>query len=124
MPHLAAALWLVLPIVVAGCSEASIAPVKGRVLCNGKPVNAAQVTFNPIPKSEKDFEPGNPGTGFTDTDGAFVLSSYKNFDGAHIGEHNVSIMLDDTNPAPCKRNKQIKLEVKPGDNNFDLELNQ
>lgn len=111
-------------LVLAGCSEASMAPVKGRVLCNGKPVNAAFVTFSPKAKSAEDREPGKPGNGFTESDGTFVLSTYKEYDGAQIGAHEVYIRLDDTNPAPCKKSVQISVEVKPGQNEFDLEMNQ
>jgi hypothetical protein len=109
---------------ICGCGEAQMAPVKGRVMCNGKPVREAAVTFSPVRQSDKDLEPGRPGTGFTDEQGLFVLSTHKNYDGAQVGEHNVTVVLDDTNPAPCKRTLGVKLEVKPGDNEFDLEMNQ
>src|SRR5687768_4143502 len=107
---------------LSGCGGAEIAPVTGRVMCNGNPVNAAAVTFSPVPKSAKDMEPGKPGTGFTEEDGTFVLSTYKALDGALVGEHSVSVQLDDTNPAPCKKAMYTKLEVKPGQNEFTLEL--
>jgi hypothetical protein len=109
---------------LSGCGAAAIAPVKGRVLCNSRPVVAAQVTFSPTPKSEADREPGKPGIGFTDAEGMFVLSTHKDLDGAQIGVHDVSITLDDTNPAPCKRHTQARLEVKAGPNDFNIELNQ
>ncbi len=101
-----------------------MAPVKGRVMCNGKPVVAATVIFSPTPKSEKDLDPGKPGVGYTDADGTFVLSTYKELDGAQIGEHNVNITLEDTNPARCKRTKRTKVDVKAGENDFSLELDQ
>lgn len=107
-----------------GCGAADMAPVKGRVLCNGKPVREAAVTFSPIPTSAKDMEPGKPSTGFSEEDGTFVLSTYKNFDGAHVGENNVTVVLDVTNPAPCKRTLSATLDVKPGQNDFALEMNQ
>jgi hypothetical protein len=120
--HFVYVLLLYVPLCLAGCGEQIMAPVKGRVLCHGKPVKEAQVTFSPKPKSEKDLEPGKPGTGFTDEEGIFVLSTYKELDGAQIGEHNVNVVLDDTNPAKCKRVLSIMLEVKPGPNDFSLEL--
>jgi hypothetical protein len=116
---------LLAPLCLAGCgSDDLLAPVRGRVLCNSKPVAAANVTFSPVPKSKKDIEPGKPGTGYTDSEGYFVLSTYKELDGALIGEHDVSVTLDDTNPAPCKRYATSRLEVKPGSNMFNVELNQ
>ncbi len=108
-----------------GCGTAgSVAPVKGRVLCNSRPVVAAHVIFSPTPKSNDDVEPGKPGIGFTDSEGMFVISTYRDLDGAQIGAHNVSITLDDTNPAPCKKHIETTLEVKPGANDFNIELNQ
>jgi hypothetical protein len=115
---------LVISVSFCGCSETSIAPVRGRVLCNSRPVVAAHVTFSPAPKSREDFEPGKAGTGFTDSEGRFVLSTHRELDGAQIGSHDVTIMLDDTNPAACKRLMHLKMEVKPGLNEFNLELNQ
>lgn len=113
---------LLVLLCLSGCSGAALAPVKGRVMCNGNPVKEAAVTFSPVPHSTEDIEPGRPGTGFTDETGEFVLSSYSDLDGALIGNHNVTVVLDDTNPAKCKRTKGFKLEVKPGSNDFNLEL--
>jgi uncharacterized GH25 family protein len=96
--------------------------VKGRVLCNGKPVKEAAVTFSPIASAADNLEPGKPGTGFTDEEGLFELSSYAAFDGAQVGEHDVRVVLDDTNPAKCKRALALKLEVKPGQNEFQLDM--
>lgn len=108
----------------AGCTVSDMAPVTGRVLCNSRPVAAAQVTFSPVPKSQQDLEPGKSGTGFTDADGRFTLSTHLELDGAQIGQHDVTVVLDDTNPSPCKRLFQTRLEVLPGSNDFNLELNQ
>jgi hypothetical protein len=108
----------------AGCGGANIVPVTGRVMFDGKPVAAAQVTFSPAAASEKDSEPGKPGTGFTDEEGRFALSTYKELDGAQIGEHDVTVQLDDLNPAKCKRVTLLKMEVKPGPNEFDITLDK
>jgi hypothetical protein len=32
------------------------------------------------------------------------------------------VTLDDTNPARCKRSKALTLEVKPGPNEFTIEM--
>jgi hypothetical protein len=106
---------------VAGCGR-SIVPVKGRVTFDGKPVTEAAVTFNPLPKKEDDLEPGKPATGYTDADGKYALSTYKNYDGALVGKHRVNIALDDTNPARCKRSKQLDVEVAPGQTEFNFEM--
>src|SRR5262245_32383200 len=92
-----------------------MAPVKGKVMFNGKPVKEAQVTFAPAGAADQK-ETGKPATGFTDENGDFELSTFKNYDGAIVGSHNVRVSLDDTNPAKCKRLKSLTLEVKPGAN--------
>ena len=47
-------------IVLPGCGGPTLAPVKGRVTFKGKPVPDAALTFAPVPKSDKDKEPGKP----------------------------------------------------------------
>ena len=54
---------------LSGCGGPTMAPVKGRVMFNGKPVKDAALTFTPDGKSAEDKEPGKPATGFTDEDG-------------------------------------------------------
>ncbi len=109
-------------ICLIGCGGPQMARVKGRVTCNGKPVAQAHVAFDPVPSSEKDREPGKGSTGFTDDDGNYILSTYKNFDGAQVGKHRVTISLDDTNPARCARKKEIQLEVAISENVHNIEL--
>src|SRR5688572_20954811 len=79
-------------VFLPGCGGPAMAPVKGRVTCNGKPVAEAAITFSPIPESAADREPGKPGTGFTDADGTFSLSTFKNYDGALVAKHKVTVM--------------------------------
>jgi hypothetical protein len=100
-----------------------MASVTGHVTCNGKPVGAAMIAFNPVSQSNDDRNPGKPATGFTELDGNYSLSTFKNYDGALIGKHRVTITLDDTNPARCKREKVVFREVNPGRNEVDIELN-
>jgi uncharacterized GH25 family protein len=108
-------------VLLPGCGGPAMAPVKGKVTFNGKPVKEAQITFSPA-GAEGQKETGKPGTGFTDEEGNFVLSTFKNYDGAIVGNHSVLVVLDDTNPAKCKRNKTLTLEVKPGQNEFTIEM--
>ena len=122
MRVLGTGVFLVAATVVAGCGGPQMASVKGKVTWKGKGVKQAHVTFSPVAKSEKDKEPGKAGTGFTDDDGKFVISTYANYDGARVGQHTVSIILDDTNPARCKRSTQLTKEVKSGSNEFEFEL--
>jgi hypothetical protein len=108
-------------VLVPGCGGPKMAPVKGRVVFNGQPVKEAAVTFSPTGAGNQ-LDAGKPGTGFTDEDGNFVLSTFKNYDGAIVGTHSVNVVLDDTNPARCKRHKGVTLEVKPGSNDFTIEM--
>jgi hypothetical protein len=108
-------------LMSCGCSSQPMAPVKGRVMFNGKPVKAAAVTFSPAGAAGQK-ETGKPGTGFTDDDGNFQLSTFSNYDGALVGNHAVLVTLDDTNPAKCKREKSLTLEVKSGPNEFTIEM--
>jgi hypothetical protein len=114
--------WLMGLMLLPGCGGPSMAPVTGRVTFNGKPVGEASITFAPLPKSEGDKEPGKAATGFTDAEGKYALSTYRNYDGALVGKHQVIVALEDTNPARCKREKRLTWEVKPGDNSVDIEM--
>ena len=103
------------------CSGQKMAPVKGRVMFDGKPVKEAAVTFSPS-GTDTQLETGKPGTAFTDENGDFEVSTFSKYDGAIVGTHNVLVTVDDTNPAKCKRIKTQTLEVKPGSNNFTIEM--
>jgi hypothetical protein len=107
---------------VAGCGNASMAPVKGVVTWKDKPVADASISFSPAGQGERDREPGKPGTGFTDAQGVFQLSTFRPYDGAMIGKHRVSVTLEDTNPARCQRHTELDLEVKAGSNDFKIAL--
>src|SRR4051812_6690607 len=90
-------------LFLPGCGQVSMAPVKGKVTCNGKPVANAAIVFSPVPKNDADRESGKPATGYTDAEGNYRLSTFKNFDGALVGKHRVTVSLEDTNPAPTQR---------------------
>jgi hypothetical protein len=107
--------------LLAGCGGPKMAPVKGRVMFNGQPVKEANLTFSPVGQADQ-LETGKPGAGFTDADGYFVLSTFSKYDGALVGMHTVHVSLEDTNPAKCKKSKALTLEVKPGSNDFTIEM--
>ena len=108
-------------VLLPGCGGERVAPVKGRVMFNGEPVKEAAITFSPMGGANQ-LEAGTPATGFTKPDGTYVLSTFKDSDGALVGTHSVNVVLDDTNPAKCKRHKGLTLEVKPGSNEFTIEM--
>lgn len=108
-------------LILSGCGAPNMAPVKGRVVFNGQPVADASLTFAPQGE-EGQKETGKPGTGYTDENGDFELSTFKKYDGALIGTHSVTVMLPDTHPLKCQRWKQLAVEVKPGSNEFTIEM--
>lgn len=76
--------WLVMVLLVAGCDRGpTMVPVAGKVLYNGKPLEFGSVTFQP--------PSGQPALGEIESDGTFVLSTYRLHDGAVIGQHKVRI---------------------------------
>jgi hypothetical protein len=113
-------------IVAAGCSrsELQIAPVRGSVTLDGKPVFEAKLVFQPE-------GPGSPSYGFTDQNGRYELGYKRGVKGARLGWHSVSIVMDteivgpDGNPVhrpqlvPARYNEKTELrgEVKRGDDN-------
>ncbi|HJZ92256.1 MAG TPA: hypothetical protein VKE40_15380 [Gemmataceae bacterium] len=108
-------------VLLPGCGGPKMAPVKGRVMFNGQPVKEAYVTFSPMGAPDQ-LETGKPGTAQTDGNGYFELSTFKEYDGAIVGTHSVQVSLDETNPAKCQRSKGLILEVKPGPNEFTIEM--
>jgi len=69
-----------------GCSaneQASVVPVTGKVLFEGKPLSFGSVTFQP--------SRGQPAHGTIGPNGDFRLSTYREGDGAAVGRHKVKI---------------------------------
>jgi len=83
-------------VFAAGCgSKLSLAPVEGKVLYHGKPLEFGRVVFQP--------QVGPPATGTIQPDGTFRLTTDQS-DGAVIGKHQVEITCFDSQrpgaPAP------------------------
>jgi hypothetical protein len=67
-----------------------VAPARGQVLLNGKPVAGARVVFHPT----SPVEMRNPrADALTSEDGSFVLSTYTAGDGAVLGTYKVTVTL-------------------------------
>jgi hypothetical protein len=60
-----------------------MAPVTGKVLFNGRPLEFGSVVFQP--------PSGQPAQGEIQADGSFTLSTYRANDGAVVGPHKVRI---------------------------------
>src|SRR5689334_3923065 len=99
--------------LLSGCGQSALAPVHGRVTCNGKPVPQAGVIFSPAGQSESDRQPGKAAAGSTDADGRYVLTTYRPGDGALVGQHHVSIIVDNAVRLPCGCTMVLVVEVKP-----------
>src|SRR5262245_12689786 len=89
-------LWLALLVALPGCnrSPVDIAPVYGKVTIDNKPLFQGKVMFAPVAKGNS-VNPGKPAWGNIQPDGSFRLTTYKNNDGAIVGEHMVTIMNSD-----------------------------
>ena len=95
-PHTFPLLFLALSAI--GCGESAVErpptyPVSGTVMYNGAPVEGATVNFM--------GEGANrAGTGVTDAQGGFKLSTYGANDGAVAGSHKITVTKADPNAAP------------------------
>ncbi len=97
--------------------------VKGRVTYKGKPLAKGTVRFRPV-------DAGRTATGALQPDGSFVLSTYKEGDGATIGVHQVSIRdtgaKTSTEVIPRKYGQpltsKLEAEVTPEKTDFTFNL--
>ncbi len=109
-------------------------PVKGLVLCDGTPVPGAKIVLNQL--DAKDTKVSPIADGYTEGDGRFVLSTYKAWDGAPVGEYVVTVVhrekyYDDlgqpgVNRLPSRyasaKTSDLKASIKIGPNELTLEL--
>jgi hypothetical protein len=108
----------------AGCGDsAKMAPVTGVVSMNGRPVEGVAVVFTPQPKDGGAYAATKPSSSFTDGGGRYSLSTKKVDDGAAVGKHIVTILAGnrDARP-PGELPPGYVVEVEPGKNTIDLEL--
>jgi hypothetical protein len=121
--------------LLTGCgSDFGVAPVKGKVLHNGKAVEGGAVTLHPVEvATAKNDLKGKPASGQVNSDGTFVLSTYGTNDGAVIGKHSVSFFpvvqaaksYDDkpaASPYAGLVPKDKQVEIKSGRNELTIEL--
>jgi hypothetical protein len=120
-------------IVITGCRpsyQLDIAPARGTVTLDGKPLSAGGVLLTP--------ERGRAAGGRLAADGSFVLSTYGHGDGAIIGKHRVAITppqsenesdkpLPGSVPVPQRylsaTSSSLEVEIKAGQENvFHLPL--
>lgn len=109
-----------------GVEEFPRAQATGRVMCEGKPVPKALVTFE-VKRTGESGLVGQLGTALTDEEGKFVVSTYGNKDGAVIGKHMIRVgKTESTPPCNCAINDmKVQMEVDvsaKGPNDFEVTL--
>lgn len=122
--------------VAGGCRSETVSnlpetsSVQGTVILNGQPLPEGVVKFHPATSD------ANPASGMIQSDGTFRLSTYERHDGATIGTHKVTVVvnprLDGSTPDPpfqipstYQRVETTPLEVQvtgDGTNEVKLEI--
>jgi len=119
-------------MAAVGCSnQPEVAPVSGVVNLDGKPLPGGRIMFEPIALGKNKIL-GKAAIGQIQQDGSFVLTTYKEGDGALIGPHHPVVLEnreeDKNSPRGPKigvvRMTDTTLEVIEGkDNVFTIEMN-
>jgi hypothetical protein len=116
---------VVLLLIFSGCNKSGrdLAPVTGRVTLDGKPLESTKVTFSP--DGEK-----SPSIGRTDKDGRYLLRYKRGVEGGTIGWNVVQLQTvtevtrgKQLVPERFITGRDLRREVKSGNNTFDFELN-
>lgn len=123
-------------VVAIGCNnQPPVAPVRGVVTMDGKPLPGGRVMFSPIASGENKVV-GQSALGHIQPDGSFVLTTFEEGDGAVVGSHRPVVMEnrqeDDPNSNRPTRTgprigvitlNDVTFEVKAGQENvFTIEL--
>jgi len=112
MPKVFVSIFLcLLFIIVSGCGSDGLPiqpthPVKGSITLNGKPVENITVVLQPV--DAKAFKMNERPQGKTNAQGEFTIFTYKEGDGAPIGEYKAGvalIVLNDSGDDQVKREK-------------------
>jgi hypothetical protein len=120
--------FVLLMMSFAGCgkTDSELAPVTGRITLDGKPLEKADILFQPDGSKP-------PATGRTNADGRYELAYKRGVMGGVVGPNTVRITISpdvvaDPPNIPARYNTESELtkEVKSGQNefNFDLTTNE
>jgi hypothetical protein len=121
-----------------GCNQSpyKLAPVRGTVAIDGRPMTHGKVMFAPVAK-QGELNSGKPAFGIIDAEGHFTLSTYGDQDGAVVGEHSATVINvptstpSATTQTPVAQNvPNFRRVLVPGkftvvagqDNQFDIRL--
>jgi hypothetical protein len=120
--------FVLLVMSFAGCGKtgSNLAPVTGRITLDGKPLEKADILFQPDGSKP-------PSAGRTNADGRYELAYKRGVMGSTVGSNTVRITISSdvvSNPPniPARYNTESELtkEVKSDQNefNFDLTTNE
>lgn len=112
-------------LFLAGCGDGADRPdlgyVTGTVTLDGAPLEGVQVLFQPAD--------GRPAGGLADADGHYVVEYIRGEKGTKVGPTTVTFAWlpgdSRAKPIPARymgKDSELKFDVKPGNNTFDLEL--
>jgi hypothetical protein len=100
-----------------------MAPASGTVTLNGQPVGNVLVIFHPEAEEGSIEAPTRPAMATADDKGRFELSTKVQGDGAAVCKHKVSVAAaSGETPPPGRLPRDYQVEVKAGENVFNLEL--
>jgi len=105
-------------LLFCGCSSnqntsvVPIVPVKGTIIYRGKPLTKGQIMFEPV-------DAGRDAYGTIGPDGTFVMSTFKQGDGAVRGVHKVSVTGVGRN---VRTKGETEVEVIDGKGDYKIDL--
>jgi hypothetical protein len=118
-------IWLLLlGLLLAGCHKSGpeLAPVSGRITLNGKPLENADVVFQPDNGK-------SPAVGRTNAEGRYELAYKRGITGGPVGQNTVQIRVSRElvhNPphiaARFNSRSELRREVNAGQNEFDFDV--
>lgn len=129
--------WVGILWVLVGCGGPNVAPVRGKITLNGKPIGPGDILF--VPDETKGTQ-GKAAVGSFEADGLYSLTTYKKDDGALVGHHHVIVRPRPPGVAPGREfakdaqlppipakyadlsNPLLSAEVKPGSQEINFNL--
>jgi hypothetical protein len=106
---LAAGLGLVLQLN-SGCTRDANMPklgkVRGTVSYQGKPLDGGRIVFTPV--AGKGGETGQNATGVIESDGTYEMTTFSTGDGAILGQHIVTVVVQQGEMPKPDAHSQIK----------------
>lgn len=88
----------------AGCGNGGLAKVSGRITVSGQPVTSGTIMFYPTT--------GPGAVSEIKADGSYTLTTFRQGDGAAIGNHKVAIHATSIGPSSVVEAKSVEDEVR------------